>query len=57
MEISEIKQRIKLLEGRIYDSNNHPRNPFFIGVKIASETELKQLRQKLRYATFNQTNR
>lgn len=57
MEISEIKQRIKLLEGRISDANNHPRNSFFISVKTASEIELKGLRQKLRYETFNQTNR
>ena len=40
----KIIDRINTLEDRIMDANNHPRNSFFIGVKIASENEIKELK-------------
>ena len=41
---SKTIDRINILEGRIMDANNHPSNSFFIGVKMASENEIKELK-------------
>ena len=41
-----IDRAILMHEERILYSYNHPRNPFFFGVRKDSEEKLKQLKQK-----------
>lgn len=45
---TETERLIHMHEMRVYESYNHPRNPFFHGVRLDSEEKLKELRKKLK---------